>query len=132
MAINGFPSDGSPQSPASGAVTTNSAPKDLICTHVPVAASQTLATLSERKGSYLSHIIVQPATVNAGTVIVYDGDGSNKVAVLTFPGGTGSVADVAPFEIPIHSHAEVVESGAEGWYVTTGENVSIVAVVQVG
>lgn len=132
MAINGFPSNGSPQSPTSGAVTINYAPKSLEPSAVTVAASQTLATLSGRKGAYLKRLIIQPASTSPGVVTLYDGDGTNKIIKYSFPGGASSLTELKPIVVDFDVRCSVVETGAEGWYVTTGANVSVTAIVQVG
>lgn len=112
------------------AVTTVTRPRRATVASVAVAASQTLATLAARRGCHLVRLIIQPATTSPGNVILYDGNGSNKQTMLTFPGGASSVAELKPFSVEINTNCETVESGQEGWYVTTGANVSVLAIVQ--
>ncbi len=71
-------------------------------------------------GDYLSHVIVVPATVGCGVVTITD----NATAIVSFPGGgTSALSNLVPFTIPVGA---VSSSGA--WKMTTGANVSVVAV----
>jgi hypothetical protein len=104
-------------------------------TYVKVAASQTAAKLSDKRGSFLKRLIIQPLTTSPGTVILYDGKGSTPVTVYTFPAGSTAAADLHPvvIEFELHCTAKTADLGttpAEGWYLTTGTNVAVVAVVQ--
>lgn len=112
------------------AVVTQSLPKRVGPTYVAVAASQTLSTLASRRGCHLVRLIIQPESTSPGNVIVYDGDGSSKATVYTFPGGSSSVADLAPIVVEFSVNCKVVEADQEGWYVTTGANVNVVAICQ--
>lgn len=130
----GFPSDGSPVVPTPG-VTTQLLPQRVGVGYVTVAASQTAATLASRRGCYLHRLIIQPATTSPGNVILYDGKGSTPTTVYTFPGGASSVADLSPIVIDFNVRCQEAlgdlgTSPAVGWYVTTGANVSVVAIVQ--
>ena len=91
--------------------------------YVAVAASQTGAVLQSSTGAigdYLDHIIVFPATTAAGNVLIID----NSTTVGTYPGGgTTALLTLTPFTIYVGA---VSRSGA--WKVTTGANVSILAV----
>lgn len=86
-----------------------------------VAASQTAQVLggSGAKGDYLSHLVVIPATTSPGNVLLLD----NATSITLFAGGATSVADLVPFSIVVDA---VSVSGA--WKITTGANVSVVAV----
>lgn len=86
-----------------------------------VAASQTAQGLGAAgaTGDYLEGLLVIPATTSPGNVLLLD----NATSITVFAGGATSVADLKPFFIPIHARSV---SGA--WKVTTGANVSVVAV----
>lgn len=88
-----------------------------------VAASQTDQVLGATgaAGDFLSALIVIPATTAAGVVSIKDGSGS---AISVFAGGgTTALVTLIPFTIPL---GLVSTSGA--WSVTTGANVSVIAV----
>lgn len=84
-----------------------------------VAASQTAQALGATgaTGDYLSHVVIQPATVGAGTVTILD----NSTTILTFT--TGTLSDLRPITVPVGAFSV---SGA--WKVTTGANVSVLGV----
>lgn len=84
-----------------------------------VAASQTAQVLGATgaTGDYLSHVILQPATVGAGAVTILD----NATVIYTFT--TGTLSDLRPITVPIGAYSV---SGA--WKVTTGTNVAVLAV----
>jgi len=86
-----------------------------------VAASQTTQTIGATgaAGDFLSHIVVIPATTSPGVVTVLD----NATTFFSFPGGASSLASLQPFTIDIRAYSV---SGA--WKITTGANVSVVAV----
>lgn len=86
-----------------------------------VAASQTGQVLggSGAVGDYISGLLVIPATVNPGNVILLD----NAISITAFTGGTASVSNLVPFFIPL---GMISVSGA--WKVTTGANVSVIGV----
>lgn len=84
-----------------------------------VAASQTDQTIGATGGTgdYLSHVTVVPATTSPGVVTIKD----NTTAIISFPGGT--LTSVTPFTIYVGTYSV---NGA--WKITTGANVSCVAV----
>ncbi len=88
-----------------------------------IAAGQTDQVLGPNghKGNILSRLIVIPATTSPGVVQIQDGDAT---AITVFAGGGTSVADLKPFVIDIDAISVV----AGGWSVTTGANVSVIAV----
>lgn len=89
---------------------------------VAVAASKTdeLISATGAKGDYLEFLLVIPATTSPGAVTIKDGtDG----AITVFVGGASSVSGLTPFAIPV---ACISETGA--WQVSTGANVSVLAV----
>ena|SRR5688572_4638621 len=88
-----------------------------------VAASQSNQTLgvSGAKGDYFAGVLIVPATAAAGAVSIADGGGS---AITIFAGGaTTALPTLAPFFVPICAQSQV---GA--WTITTGTNVSCIAV----
>ena len=87
-----------------------------------VAASQTAQVLGTTGavGDIISHLIVTPASLDAGAVQIKDG---SDTAITVFAGGTGSVTSLVPFPIPVMA---VSKKGA--WQITTGANVSVLAV----
>jgi hypothetical protein len=91
--------------------------------YVAVAASQTDAVIQASAGAagdYLDHMVVIPATTAPGVVTIKD----NATALISYPGGgTTALLTLTPFTIYVGA---VSSSGA--WKVTTGANVSILAV----
>lgn len=87
-----------------------------------VAAGSTDQVLGAtgRKRDLLSGLLVVPATTSPGAVSIKDGAGS---AITLFTGGASSVSNLAPFFIPVWAR-----SGSGAWKVTTGANVSVLAV----
>ncbi len=87
-----------------------------------VAASQTDQVIGATgaAGDYLSHVIVIPAVAACGLVTIKD----NATALISFVGGgTTAMPTVAPFAIPVG-----ITSTSGAWKITTGANVSCVAV----
>jgi len=86
-----------------------------------VAASQTDQVLGSAGGVnyFLAGLLVIPATTSPGPISVKDGDGE---AITLFTGGAGSVSNLVPFYIPLG-----VRSRTGAWEVTTGANLSVVA-----
>lgn len=93
-------------------------------TYETVAASQSDQTLgvTGAAGDCLQGLLVVPATTSPGTISIKDGSGS---AINVFVGGASSVPNTLPFYIPLN----VVSTGG-AWKVTTGANVSVIAVGQ--
>jgi len=90
-----------------------------------VAASQTGTALvgagAGAAGDWLDFILIVPATTAAGAVSIKDGAGS---AITIWAGGaTTALVSLVPFAVPIKAI-----SAAGAWSVTTGTNVSIIAV----
>lgn len=90
-------------------------------TYETVAASQTAQVMggAGATGDWLDGILVIPATVDAGNVILID----NATSITVFVGGTASVSNLIPFFIPIGC---VSASGP--WKITTGTNVSAIGI----
>lgn len=87
-----------------------------------VAASQTDQVLGATGagGDVLTGLLIVPASTSPGTVQIKDGSGS---AITVFTGGATSVADLTPFYIEVGA-----ASTGGAWKVTTGANVSVVAI----
>lgn len=85
-----------------------------------VAAGQTDQVLGPvgGAGDLLERLIIVPATTGAGTVQIQDGAGT-EITVFA----TGTLTDLSPIIIPIGAR-----SSAGAWKVTTGSNVSVIAV----
>ena len=86
-----------------------------------VAASQTGQVLgvAGAKGDYISHLIIVPATTSPGAVALID----NVTSTTVFAGGAASVTTLVPFVVPLDA---ISVSGV--WSITTGANVSVIAV----
>lgn len=87
-----------------------------------VAASQTGQVLggAGAKGDFLKRLIIIPATVAGGLVTLIDGATSIPIYV---GGGTSAAVDVKPFVVELGMASQ---SGA--WSITTGANISVIAV----
>lgn len=85
-----------------------------------VAAGQSDQALGPTGGAgdILERLIIVPATTGAGNVSIKDGSGS---AISVF--ATGTLSDLSPIVIPLSA----ISSGG-AWKVTTGANVSVIAV----
>lgn len=86
-----------------------------------VAASQTAQVLGPTgaSGDYLAGILVIPATTSPGAVTLLD----NATSITIFTGGASSVSNLVPFMIPIGA-----ASASGAWKLTTGTNVSCIAI----
>lgn len=93
---------------------------DLACAYETVAASQTAQVLgaSGAPGDYLAGLLVVPATTSPGAVAILDG----ATSITVYTGGTVG-ADLTPFSIPLG-----IVATSTAWKVTTGANLSVVAV----
>lgn len=87
-----------------------------------IAAGQSDQALGATGGAndLLVGLLCVPATTSPGAVSIKDGNGS---AITLFAGGATSVSNLVPFFIPIGA-----KSAAGAWKVTTGANISAVAV----
>lgn len=85
-----------------------------------VAASQTDQALGATgaAGDQLAGLLIVPATTGAGTVSIKDGSGSGINVFVT-----GTLADLTPIWLPLG-----IRSTSGAWKVTTGANVSVIAV----
>lgn len=91
-----------------------------ISSYETIAASQTLQVLGNAgaAGDYLDQILIVPATTAAGTITITDG---NRAAITIF--ATGTLADLTPFSVKLG-----VRSISGPWQITTGANVSAIAI----
>lgn len=71
-------------------------------------------------GDFLSGVLIIPGTTSPGAVTIKDGAGG---AITIFPGGASSVSNLVPFFIPLG-----IRATASGWKLTTGANVTAIAV----
>lgn len=87
-----------------------------------VAAGQTDQALGATGaiGDILQGLLIVPATTGAGTVSIKDGSGSSINVFVT-----GTLQDLKPHWIPLG-----IRCTGAGWKVTTGTNVSVIAVGQ--
>lgn len=86
-----------------------------------VAASQTAQVLGATGGTGddIDGLLVIPATVDAGQVLLLDG----ATSITVFTGGTGSVSNLIPFFIPLG-----LRSISGAWKITTGAAVSVIGI----
>ncbi|MBK6800431.1 MAG: hypothetical protein IPG83_02770 [Novosphingobium sp.] len=87
-----------------------------------VAASQTDQVIGATGaiGDLLAGLLIVPATTSPGAVSIKDGAGS---VITVFTGGASSVSGMVPFFVPLG-----IKATGAGWKVTTGANVSAIAV----
>lgn len=86
-----------------------------------VAASQTAQALGATgaAGDYIAGILVVPANLNPGNVLLLD----NATSITVFAGGTNSVTNLIPFFIPLG-----ITSTSGAWKITTGASVSCIGI----
>lgn len=86
-----------------------------------VAASQTAQVIggAGAVGDYLAGVLVVPATTSPGSVAILD----SATSITIFTGGASSVSNLVPFFIPLG-----MKSVNGAWKVTTGANVSVIAI----
>lgn len=86
-----------------------------------VAASQTAQVLGATGGAgdFISGILVIPATTSPGNVLLLD----NATSITVFAGGASSVSNLVPFFVPLG-----IKSVSGAWKITTGANVSCIAI----
>lgn len=89
--------------------------------YVTIAASQTDVKLGATGaiGDYLQGILVIPTSVDAGNVVILDG----ATSITVFAGGSASTSNLVPFYIPLG-----IKSVSGAWHVTTGSNISVIAI----
>ncbi len=83
-----------------------------------VAAGQTAQVLGTlgALGDYLSHVVLQPATVGAAATTILDG----TTVIYTYTAGT--LADLGPRTVPVGAR-----SVNGPWKITTGANMAALA-----
>jgi hypothetical protein len=87
---------------------------------VPASSSATVLGVAGAKGDIIKRLIIVPATTSPGHVEIQDG---TNTAIVLFAGGATSVADLGPIVVDLD-----IASLEDGWFLTTGANVSVVAV----
>ena len=93
--------------------------------YATVAASQTAQKLDTGAvGDVLNGLLIIPGTTSPGAVSIKDATGGTSITV--FAGGATSVASLTPFFVPLG--ARTTGTATPGWFVTTGANVTVVAV----
>lgn len=85
-----------------------------------VAASQTGKVLGTAgaKGDFIAGILIVPATTSPGNIVLIDG----STSITIFTGGATSVQGLAPIYVTL-----CMFSSSGPWSITTGANVSIIA-----
>ena len=98
------------------------------CDYITVAASQTAQVLGSgasgaggAKGNFIKRLLITPGTTGAGLVTLIDGSGGGAVTIPIFISGT--LADLSTIVVELGFFSQV---GA--WAITTGANVTVVAV----
>ena len=86
---------------------------------VPASQTAQIIGTTGAKGDRITGILVVPATTSPGNVLLLD----NATSITVFTGGATSVADLKPFWIPLG-----MKSVSGAWKITTGANVSVIAV----
>lgn len=86
-----------------------------------IDASQTAQVLGGNggKGDYIDSMIIIPATTSPGAVALLD----DATSINILPGGATSVTELKPIHVPLQMYSK---NGA--WKVTTGANVSAIAI----
>ena len=86
-----------------------------------VIASQTAQILGDegKAGDVLEYLVITPATTSPENVLILD----LATSITVFAGGAGSVSDLTPIRVKLGMRSV---NGA--WKVTTGANVSVLAV----
>lgn len=84
--------------------------------YTAIAASQTASSAFAGVGAYISHVVLQPAALTAGTTTILDG----TTVVYTFTGGT--LSDLRPIPVPLGSRSR---NGS--WNITTGASMAALA-----
>lgn len=87
-----------------------------------VAASATDQVLggAGAAGDYIERLVIVPETTSPGAVSIKDGSGTG---ITVFTGGATSVGSLAPIVVNLG-----VKSSGGAWKVTTGTNVSVIAI----
>lgn len=74
-------------------------------------------------GDFLAGLLIVPGTTSPGAVSIKDGSNSPDVGITVFTGGASSVSNLVPFFVPLG-----IKSVTGSWRVTTGSNVTAIAV----
>jgi len=87
-----------------------------------IAASQADQQISFKKSSILKRLVIVPATVDAGAVSFKDGSAGSARVVST--GGVASLLEVKPIVVEL----DIRGAALDGFHVSTGANVSVIAI----
>ena len=106
---------------ADGGFSQSVVSQDVGSEYETVAASQTAQPLGAAgaTGDLLNGLLIIPATTSPGAVTILD----NATSIPVFVGGSSSVSTLIPFFVPLG-----IKSVSGAWKVTTGANVSAIAV----
>lgn len=91
---------------------------------VAASATDQVIGVSGAVGDLLDSILIIPATTSPGVVQIRDGAGGSTITIFT--GGASSVSNLVPFSVPLG--LKCVTGTSPGWRVTTGANVSVIAI----
>ncbi len=86
-----------------------------------VAASQTGQAIGATgaTGDYIAGLLIVPASVSPGNVLLLD----NAISMTIFAGGSNSLTELKPIYVPLG-----MTSVSGAWKITTGANVSVIAI----
>jgi hypothetical protein len=87
-----------------------------------VAAAQTDHQLGTTgaAGDFIARLVIVPASTSPGAVMIQDG--AEGADITIFAGGSSSIPHIAPISVELGMVAQ------EGWLISTGANVSVIAV----
>jgi hypothetical protein len=103
------------------ATTTTAFTNITVGEYETVAASQTAQVLGTTgaAGNYLDRVVIIPATTSPGVVTLLD----NATSIPLFVGGASSISDLTPRVVSLG-----MTSVSGAWKISTGANVSVIAV----
>lgn len=110
-----------PVSPYRSLLPVENVPDGEYKTIAASTAATGLGTNGGALGDVLYGLLILPATTSPGAVSITDGAGS---AITIHPGGATSVVDLKPYRVELMG----IISTSGAWKVTTGANVSVIAV----
>lgn len=87
-----------------------------------IAAGQTDQQINTNKAGILKRLIIVPATLAPGVVSFKDG--STGAARVVSVGGAASLLELKPIVVEL----DIRGAGTDGFHITTGANVSVIAI----